>query len=195
MRISDLSDYRRGFLLGYPRPSFLTETLRASDKIANCEKCKKTAKKLAGRDWRELFQDTWLKIWEYEEKGNRINDPVSYFYIIARNASKYRKTTNEDYQIKYVFTEDITKVKPRKEGLDIPRQDLRRIAKSYIDSKTGDDEKDYYRYFLDAIMQHDTIAEAAKEIGLGKTCFYNSLASLKQILQEELNRENDSRDI
>ena len=155
--------------------------MKASDIIANSEFCKRKAKQLGGDNWREIFNEAWLRIREQELKGNTIESPLDYFYLTALNLSKYRKprekkrikTVPLDYEIN--LAEEI--------GQD-HTSEFKAICYDYIKQTTTNEIDTFYREFCELILLSSSIQTARKKSGLDRTTFYRVFKELKTQLND-----------
>jgi hypothetical protein len=155
--------------------------LKASDIIATSEFCKRKAKQLGGDNWREIFNEAWLRIREQELKGNTIESPLDYFYLTALNLSKYRKprekkrikTVPLDYEIN--LAEEI--------GQD-HTSEFKAICYDYIKQTTTNEIDTFYREFCELILLSSSIQTARQKSGLDRTTFYRVFKELKTQLND-----------
>ena len=158
--------------------------LKASDIIADSEFCKLKAKQLGGDNWREIFNEAWLRIREQELKGNTIKSPLDYFYLTALNLSKYRKgrekkrikTVSLDYEIN--IAEEV--------GQD-HTSEFKAIAYDFIKQTSGDEIDTFYREFCELILISKSLQTARDKSRLDRTTFYRIFKELKTRLNDIYN--------
>ena len=158
--------------------------MKASDIIADSEFCKLKAKQLGGDNWREIFNEAWLRIREQELKGNTIKSPLDYFYLTALNLSKYRKarekkrikTVSLDYEIN--IAEEV--------GQD-HTSEFKAIAYDFIKQTSGDEIDTFYREFCELILISKSLQTARDKSRLDRTTFYRIFKELKTRLNDIYN--------
>jgi len=158
--------------------------LKASDIIADSEFCKRKAKQLGGDNWREIFNESWLRIREQELKGNTIKSPLDYFYLTALNLSKYRKP-REKKRIKTVPLDYEVNI-AEEVGQD-HTSEFKAIAYDFIKQTSGDEIDTFYREFCELILISKSLQAAREQSRLDRTTFYRIFKELKTRLNDIYN--------
>ena len=158
--------------------------LKASDIIADSEFCKLKAKQLGGDNWREIFNEAWLRIREQELKGNTIKSPLDYFYLTALNLSKYRKA-REKKRIKTVSLDYEVNI-AEEVGQD-HTSEFKAIAYDFIKQTSGDEIDTFYREFCELILISKSLQTARDKSRLDRTTFYRIFKELKTRLNDIYN--------
>lgn len=162
-----------------------SKIVSASDEIVNNPRAEDICRKLAGRDWKELFQSSWLEMKEQELKGNKINSAIDYFYFIALSKSKYRKTRVKK-KIDIVFSDDITFYEiPQEEQADSIKH-IQDVVKKYLEKETNNLIDKFYQDFCKAILTFNSISEAQKGMNICRTTFWILLNQLQEDLKNEI---------
>ena len=158
--------------------------MKASDIIADSEFCKLKAKQLGGDNWREIFNEAWLRIREQELKGNTIKSPLDYFYLTALNLSKYRKA-REKKRIKTVSLDYEVNI-AEEVGQD-HTSEFKAIAYDFIKQTSGDEIDTFYREFCELILISKSLQTAREQSRLDRTTFYRIFKELKTRLNDIYN--------
>lgn len=158
--------------------------MKASDIIADSEFCKLKAKQLGGDNWREIFNEAWLRIREQELKGNTIKSPLDYFYLTALNLSKYRKA-REKKRIKTVSLDYEVNI-AEEVGQD-HTSEFKAIAYDFIKQTSGDEIDTFYREFCELILISKSLQTARDKSRLDRTTFYRIFKELKTRLNDIYN--------
>ena len=155
--------------------------MKPTDAVINNRICEARCKKLAGREWRELFNETWIQLHKAQEEGKQIEKPIQYFCAIAFQitAAKYREKKPILTEKPIENTIHITQEK----DIDLPHINFKAIE-TYLNSETIDEVHQYYKNLLELILEAGSIAEGLRASGLTRMSYYSSVKELKQILKE-----------
>ena len=166
----------------------LFRVTKASDIISTSTKAREIATRLGGSNWKDLFQEAWLRVREQELKGKTINNPIAYFYLVALNLSKYKKTRQRRNDlVKFVqLSQDIEH--PAQDTEPSKLDDYDQIASAYIVSTSDNEVDQFYREFCELYLLCGSKKEVINILGIKYNTFYRVMNSLTKKLNDELNK-------
>lgn len=165
---------------------------KASDIVIQHHRPKEVCRKLAGENWEELYQESWLAVRENELKGVDIKDPISFFYKIALYKSKHRRT-NIKNQVKLVYSDQVDVYERYKEIEYFTEEDqdkietIEKTINKYLERKPENMVDKFYQDFCRALLKFNSIREAQKEMDICRTTFWIILTQLQEDLRNEHN--------
>ena len=152
----------------------------ASDIITHSEEAIEIAKKYGGKNWREVYQESWLALREQELSGKKIERPISYFFFIVKNkcnSKKKPRTTPIEKEIG-ICEPELTKSK-----FDIYDE----VVQKYISKDLEKEEEIYYQQFCELLFFTGfKYSEFKKHVDITRQTFWRHVKELKKILENEL---------
>ena len=161
----------------------------ASDTVINNKQAIDFCKRLSGDNWMELYNTSWLAMREAELKGKVIDndsDALRYFFTIARNKSRFRKTRIKK-QIDIILSDDfITNYDYTTEDTVDKIDQIEDIIKTYLSKEPENMIDKFYQDFCKAILGFKSIKEAQEGMTICRTTFWILLNQLQEDLHNEI---------
>ena len=158
--------------------------MKLTDKISNCEKCKSYAKMVDPVNYDDLFQDTWLDIWKYEErnpkKASEVVHHSTYFFralrmnFLNKNKKKTILKNIDDINEKNIFSLN--------EPDSIPCE---KFLYEWIDSKPEDELDFFYKNIINLVLQCGKVKDAIKLSNIKRSYFFIYYKTAKQKLKDD----------
>lgn len=156
--------------------------------VANHEGAKTLCKRLAGDNWRELYNVSWLAFREAELRGKaKCDDAVNYFYrvIWSKNYQYHR----DNQKSKLIYNEKALRLYCDEEPSDSKEfdrhEELEEIIKKYLSKDYKDELNQFYQDFCRALLGFQDIKIAQRQMGICRTTFWKLLKQLRGVLKLE----------
>ena len=154
--------------------------MKASDIIATSKEAQEIARKYGGKNWQDIYQQSWLSLREQELNGRKINKPLSYFFFIVRNNSNKKKTVRD------VPLESVRNLAEELESVSKFDQ-YQKVCSNFISKKLESEEETYYQQFCELLMYTGfDYFNFRKYVEMPQRTFYRHVGELKKILKNEL---------
>lgn len=168
--------------------------MKLSDKIANCKTCLNNAKYIDSINPNELFQNTWIDIWEFEQrnpkKASEVVDHVFYFFrAMRRRKNREERKTVHHYDIDNL---NETLIKEVVISSDIPCQ---AFLEEWLKEKHEDEIEVFYRNIITLTINCKKKRDLVEMLDISPNSFYEQLNKAKQKLRDDFFRITNNNDI
>ena len=159
-----------------------------SEKIANDPKCREAGKVFSPNDFDELFQNAWIRVFNYEkrnpEKASEVRNYRSFFFRTMK--SEFIDSTRRSKR-RLLNIDDISETRII---------DNQEESKNYNDhlsewlEKKPTDEMDlFYKNIISLVIISGSVKAAVENCPMGKTKFNYYLQEAKRKYKNEYNRD------
>jgi hypothetical protein len=162
-----------------------------SQKIANDPKCRHDARAFDASNSDELFQNAWLKVYNYEqknkEKAELINNHRAFFFRTLR--SEFIDSVRKN---KRRFL-DIDKInETRIIDLDEELKTYKDYLTDWLEETPSDEMNLFYKNIINLVLICGSVKSAVEMCPMGKTKFNHYLQEAKQKFKDDFNRNANS---
>jgi len=131
--------------------------------------------KISPANYKDLFQDAWLRVWECEQRGAVIREHKSYFYRTLLS-------------VKLNNIEPHTSPLPENLLSEIDRPTLRpppAFLLEWIVEKTDDEEAQFHKNLIHLILRCKNKSDAINMTGIDRKNFYKYLRDAENRLKND----------
>lgn len=164
-----------------------------TNKIANCKICLDYAKVIGGKNYKDLFQDAWLDVREYEikhpEKAAQVKNHSSYFYT----ALHFRNIRNNNKYLKY--RKHVKRYLEELEDFEGVGPDYcEAFLYEWVNNRTGEELEDFYKEIIHLVAVCKTKKTAYELAEMPKSKFYEYYKQAEKQLRDDFTRITNNND-
>lgn len=162
-----------------------------SQKIANDTKCRHDAKAFTSSEDDELFQNAWIKVYNYEQKNkdkaSQVNNHRAFFFRVLRSEfiDSVRKNKVRTLDIERINETQII-------DLDEELKTYKEYLTDWLEESPSDEMDLFYKNIINLVIICGSVKSAIDMCQMGKTKFNHYLQEAKQKFKNDFNRNANS---